>query len=107
RTAEDKFATHQAFAAHGVPQPRTFHTMSPLTHKQLILLGPNVFVKENGYTSGGKGVQSMPSTAVNDVLGTHNIAQQEFIPEDGVDYKYVVVGDKIVYAAAEKGRAPN
>src|SRR5690606_22278335 len=36
RTAEDKFATHQAFAAHGVPQPRTFHTMSPLTHKQLI-----------------------------------------------------------------------
>jgi ribosomal protein S6--L-glutamate ligase len=105
--AEDKFATHQQLAKHGIPQPTTYMSWHPLQAEQLKALGDEqAYLKPNAFASGSKGMKRGCPESLNGEVNRDMVIQRGYPSSSEVDHKYVVIGGRVVYASDEVGRAP-
>lgn len=104
RLAEDKFATHQLFAKHGIPQPKSLIVQGKVTQEMLSGFGDKLIIKPNSDTSGGRGVRVVSkSDLIGMELSGEELVQEYVANDNDVTYRYVFANGQCLSATEKRG----
>jgi ribosomal protein S6--L-glutamate ligase len=97
--SENKFITHQVFAQHKLPQPKSLYSPKP-KHPQLLdtLQGNDLLVLKGLTGYKGDSVQFLNRHAVTQQLSDTNFVQERSKGPAAQDYRYFVIDGQVVSA---------